>query len=368
MRDGKKGNLFAIMVVVLALSVAGPSFGQDSGQTQDQSGAQAGAQAGTRAGHSVPDGQEMKVSGVILKRTADNFTMLSERGEEIVVTLTNETEVKEKKSNPFRRARNYAVTQLLRGLQVEVEGSGDSAGTLVAEKIKFKDNDLRVASSIESRVTPVEGKLGEAETRLSQSEQNAQRMSGQIEELTTISNAARGGAKAAQESADAAAQSAQQANTGVRVTNERISALDDYDVKNSATVNFKVGSAVLSKESQETLDGIAQEAKNEKGFVLEVTGFASADGAEAYNRRLSQRRADAVIQYLAENHEIPLRRLITPFGYGEKMPIADNSTREGRQQNRRVEVKVLVNKGLVQSASTQSGSPATSTTQNPENR
>jgi outer membrane protein OmpA-like peptidoglycan-associated protein len=375
MRDGKKSNLFAIMVVVLALSVAGPSFGQESGQTQDQSPAKSEAQAGARASHSVPAGQEIKASGVILKRTADNFTMLSERGEEIVVTLTNDTEVKEKKSNPFRRARNYATTQLLRGLQVQVEGAGDSAGTLVAEEIRFKDDDFRVASSIESRVTPVEGKLVEAETRLSQSEQNAQRMSGQIDELTSISNAARGGAKAAQETADAAVlsaqqanQSAQQANTGVRVTNERISALDDFEVKNSATVKFRVGSAVLSKEGQATLDSIAEEAKNEKGFVLEVTGFASADGNEAYNRRLSQRRADAVIQYLAENHEIPLRRLITPFGYGEKMPVADNSTREGRQQNRRVEVRILVNKGLVQSASTQSGSSTQSAPQNPENR
>jgi outer membrane protein OmpA-like peptidoglycan-associated protein len=152
------------------------------------------------------------------------------------------------------------------------------------------------------------------------------------------------------------------------VTNERISALDDFEVKNSATVKFRVGSAVLSKEGQATLDSIAEEAKNEKGFVLEVTGFASADGNEAYNRRLSQRRADAVIQYLAENHEIPLRRLITPFGYGEKMPVADNSTREGRQQNRRVEVRILVNKGLVQSASTQSGSSTQSAPQNPENR
>jgi outer membrane protein OmpA-like peptidoglycan-associated protein len=159
-------------------------------------------------------------------------------------------------------------------------------------------------------------------------------------------------------------QSASQANAGVKTTNERISSLDDFDVKNSTTVNFKVGSAVLSQDAKATLDRIAEEAKNEKGFVLEITGFASADGSEDFNRRLSQRRADAVIRYLAENHEIPLRRLVTPFGYGEKQPVADNTTREGRQQNRRVEVKILVNKGLIQSAAS-TGEP---TQQNPENR
>ncbi|HYX40921.1 MAG TPA: OmpA family protein, partial [Pyrinomonadaceae bacterium] len=65
---------------------------------------------------------------------------------------------------------------------------------------------------------------------------------------------------------------------------------------------------------------------------------------------LSQRRADAVVRYLAEIHNIPLRRIITPFGYGSAQAVADNSTREGRQQNRRVEVSVLVNRGLLQSA------------------
>jgi len=125
--------------------------------------------------------------------------------------------------------------------------------------------------------------------------------------------------------------------------------LDDFDVKNSMTVTFKVGSAALSKEAKEELDKLAEEAKTDKGYVIEITGYASADGPEDYNRRLSQMRADAVVRYLAENHNVPLRRIVTPFGYGEKMPVADNKTRDGREQNRRVEVKVLMNKGLLES-------------------
>ena len=91
---------------------------------------------------------------------------------------------------------------------------------------------------------------------------------------------------------------------------------------------------------------------NAKGYVLEVSGYADTTGSIARNRALSQRRADAVIRYLVENHNIPLRRIITPYGYGELNPVADNTSREGRAQNRRVEIKLLVNKGLTTAAPT----------------
>ena len=89
-------------------------------------------------------------------------------------------------------------------------------------------------------------------------------------------------------------------------------------------------------------------------YMIEVTGFASADGSTAKNKALSDRRAEAVKDYLIEQHKIPLRRLTTSYGFGELEPIADNKTREGRAQNRRVEVKILVNKGLTQPAPTMS--------------
>jgi outer membrane protein OmpA-like peptidoglycan-associated protein len=295
------------------------------------------------ANRRIISGQKQKIKGVIVRRDADSFIMRDLSGAELTVVLTNSTKVEEKKGNPFRRARNYGMTQLLRGLNLEVEGRGDSQGALVAEKIKFTEDDLMVAQTVESRVTPVEGRVGEAETRLTQAEQNAQRLSGQLEELSAISNAARGGAKAAQETADAAI-------AGVNATNQRISSLvtglDEYEPKASVTVNFKVGSAALSPEAKAMLDEIAAQAKAERGYILEVSGFASSDGNPDLNRRLSQNRADSVVRYLAEIHLIPLRRIITPFGYGAANPVADNTTRDGREQNRRVEVKILVNRGL----------------------
>jgi outer membrane protein OmpA-like peptidoglycan-associated protein len=295
-----------------------------------------GASASTR---SAAAGQKMTIKGVVVRREADTFTVRDINDVDTVVRLTDATRVSEKKSNPFRRARNYATTTILRGLNVEVKGRGDASGQLVAENVRFSDEEFKVARTIESRVNPVENRVGSAEGRIGQVEQNAQRMSGQLDELAAISNAARGGAKAAQETADAAV-------AGVNATNERITALDDYEASETLSINFRSGSAVLTADSKSKLDSIAQKAASTKGYVLEVSGFTDAVGGLDYNRRLSARRADAVIRYLVENHRIPLRRIITPYGYGESNAVAENTSRTGRAQNRRVEVKLLVNKGL----------------------
>ena len=80
--------------------------------------------------------------------------------------------------------------------------------------------------------------------------------------------------------------------------------------------------------------------------MLEVVGFADTTGNTARNRSLSERRANAVIGYLVMKHNLPLQRLIQPFGYGDSKPVAANNTAEGRAKNRRVEVKILINKGI----------------------
>jgi outer membrane protein OmpA-like peptidoglycan-associated protein len=113
-------------------------------------------------------------------------------------------------------------------------------------------------------------------------------------------------------------------------------------------VNFRVNSAVLSPEAKMKLDQVAQAAMQLKGYTIEITGFASAEGSTQRNKALSENRARAVINYLVETHNIPLRRIGTSFGFGELQAVADNTTREGREQNRRVEVKLMVSRGLNQ--------------------
>ena len=93
--------------------------------------------------------------------------------------------------------------------------------------------------------------------------------------------------------------------------------MDDYEPQTAVAVNFRSGISVLSKDSKATLDDVATKALNSKGYVLEISGFADTTGSVNRKRVLSQRRADTVIRYLIENHNIPLRRIITPYGYGE---------------------------------------------------
>jgi outer membrane protein OmpA-like peptidoglycan-associated protein len=285
----------------MMLTLSSPVLGQES-QSRDT-----GVRPGNRI---VTNGAKAKVSGIIIRREADTFSVADDSNTETVVMLTDRTSVKSK-GGFFRSGKDYGVTSLLRGLRVEVEGRGNSDGQLVADKVRFDSGDLKFAKVVDSRVAPVE----EANKRLS----------GQVEEAGELSKLARNEAGKA---------------------HERISALDDYAVQDSIAVLFKVNSAVISAEDRHALDELAQKAAATKGYVIEIAGFADSTGNTARNRVLSQQRADAVVRYLQENHDIPLRRMITPFGYGDLRPVADNSSEEGRRQNRRVEVKILVSKGI----------------------
>jgi OOP family OmpA-OmpF porin len=331
-----KFKMFSSLIIMLALLTVSAAMVAAQDTTTP---------AGAR---SVASGEKMKIKGVVTRRDADTFIVRDANGVDTTVRLDDQTSVKSK-GGFLRSGTNYAQTNILRGLNLEVEGRGNAAGELAATKVRFNEADFRVARAVESRAAPLEDRATTTERKLSAVEENAQRLSGQLDELSAVANTARGGARAAQETADAAV-------AGVNLTNERISALDDYEPQSVAAVNFRTGSSILSTDSKTKLDDIATKALNAKGYVLEVSGYADSTGSITRNRMLSQRRADAVIRYLVENHNIPLRRIVTPYGYGETNPIAENTSREGRAENRRVEIKLLVNKGLTQPAPTVSGS------------
>jgi outer membrane protein OmpA-like peptidoglycan-associated protein len=139
---------------------------------------------------------------------------------------------------------------------------------------------------------------------------------------------------------------AAEARREVTAVNERVTALDEFDEHAIVAVTFRVNSAVLSPEAKRQLDQFATKTVNAKAYTIEVAGHTDSTGSEAKNFRLSRDRADAVIQYLAVNHKIPLRRFTTPMGYGKAEAVADNTTAAGRAQNRRVQVKMMLNRGL----------------------
>ena len=293
-----------LLVCGLGLVLAGTPlvFGQgSSGQTTKDP---------TTNVRPVPSGAKMKFKGVVIRRDADTFMVRDRSRVDTQVLLTDNTSIKTY-GGFLRSGKKYAITDILRGLIVEVEGRGDAQGQLVAEKIRFNESDMRAAIITDTRVNPVE--------------ENQQRIAGQMDELHAI---------------------AAEARAEATMANERVSALDDYDVQETVAVNFRVNSAVLSPEAKQQLDTLAAKASNVKGYVIEISGHTDSTGSVAKNFHLSQQRAESVVQYLAVNHKIPLRRFITPMGYGKTEAVADNTTAAGRAQNRRVEVKILVNRGM----------------------
>lgn len=282
---------------------------------------------------SIASGQQVKkLKGIVIKRNADSFVMRDPTGSgpETFVVLTPATEVKSHKRGLFKGSKDYGVSYILRGLRLEVDGTGNAEGQLVADKIRFDEQDLRSAQGLQ--VT--DALAQENEARVAAAEENARKLAGQIEENTALANQA-------QARADAAMKEAELANT-------RINGLDDYDPVRTFTVLFRTGSAVLTPKAKADMDAGAAwvRSQNTKGWVVAVVGFADTQGNTARNRSLSERRANAVIGYLVMKHNLPLQRLVQPFGYGDSNPAADNATAAGRAKNRRVEIRLLANKGI----------------------
>jgi outer membrane protein OmpA-like peptidoglycan-associated protein len=166
-------------------------------------------------------------------------------------------------------------------------------------------------------------------------------MKGQIADLDRGVADARGRADEAMNAANTA--SAKVDTVDQRI-NQRISSLDVWKLENTQAVLFRVGSARLTAEGKTLLDELAAKTTSNNGYLIEIQGFTDSTGSPEANRRLSEARAKAVFQYLAEK-EVPIHKMQI-VGFGEAKPIAENTTRAGRQENRRVEVRLLTNEAL----------------------
>ncbi|HKO45280.1 MAG TPA: OmpA family protein [Pyrinomonadaceae bacterium] len=287
---------------------------------------------------SVPQ-EVKKFKGVVVKRDPDSFTMAETTGgAQTTVLLTERTEVKSHKRGAFRGSKEYAASYILRGLRLEVDGDRNADGSIVADKIRFDEQDLRTAQALKATLDPAEAELNE-KLRLQQQEQ--ERLAGQLDENRALT-------AQAQASADAAAEAARKAQSTADHANNRINGLDDFDPLKTITVHFRTGSAALSPKAKATIDEAAAWVRTQdtKGWVMAVIGYADSTGSSQRNIDLSERRANAVIYYIVSKYKMPLNRLVQPFGYGQLEPVAGNSTKAGRAKNRRVEVRLMVNKGI----------------------
>jgi OOP family OmpA-OmpF porin len=293
-------------------------------------------------------GEKAAVKGVILSRDGDSMKVRADDDTVDTIDLTSETKV-QLRHGVFGSKSAMETKALVPGLHIEARGKGNDKGDLVAEKVIFDPNSMRASRQIDARVSPLEARTGGVEGRATTLEGRAGQLEGRAGQIEGKQTDLENTEKQTQSQVGQVKTAAEQANQGVNSVNGRVSNLDNYDPKENVSVYFRVNSAVLSAQAKQDLDDLAGKAKGEKGYMIQIAGFADKTGNAAVNQELSQRRADAVIHYLEENGDIPLHRILAPAGLGTSHEAADNKTSAGRKLNRRVEVKVLVNQGLVAS-------------------
>lgn len=294
---------------------------------------------------SIGNGLETKVKGVIQARDGDKIRLREPDNALVTIQVTDATKIALKHGMFGMSRTGMEATSLVPGLRLDAEGKGNDKGELVAAKISFDPNDLRAARSVDTRVSPLESRTGQLEGRAGQLEGRA----GELETKSTELEGRTTQLDQQQKQTDATVakvnDSATKANAGVDNLGHRVSDLDDYETKGSTTVYFAVKSTKLTAEACKELDSLIDQMKSEKGYMIEVAGFADTTGNPEKNVELSERRAAAVVQYL-QMKDVPLRRILAPAGLGTTHNVADNTTPQGRKQNRRVEVRVLVNRGI----------------------
>ena len=287
----------------------------------------------------IPAGKEVTLTGNVTMAGENSFTVCDQEGAESIVQLTNSTRITTHRRGIFRGAKTHDKASLLVGLLVTVKGRGNEAGELMAKWVRFHDSNYKATTAVNTRAIPIE--------------RAQDRMADQLDETTFVATAAKKEARIAQEGADKAQSMAESARTEAAVAQRtatgahaKIATIDDFETVEELVVNFKAGSAVLTEEAKTKLDEFAAMAVGAKGYAIEICAFASKEGGAAFNHQLSQERAEVVMDYLINTGKVAPRRFITPYSGGVNNPIADNSTREGRMQNRRTEVKLLVSRGL----------------------
>lgn len=248
----------------------------------------------TPAATAMTAGPEIK--GVISARNDDKIKVTATNGTSTVITVTDATRVKT--GGLFSSNSKYSAESLLNGLPVTVKtmqsADGQPGMGLVASQITFRNNDLKTATMIRNATDQ------------------------RFEEQTAATEALRG----------------------------RMGDIDKYNIKATTNVHFDTGKANLSPEDKESLCATATTAAGNENALMLVVGYTDATGSDEFNQQLSEQRANRVINYLQQACGWKPYRMLTPTGMAKADPLADNDTPEGKAQNRRVAVNILVSKSV----------------------
>lgn len=269
--------------------------------------------------------QTVKVQGLIKGRSGAEMILQTSDQPQMKVLLTDATQVSQVQGVFKARHKEMGMAALIPGLQVQVQGSYNAQNELVADKVSFKGNDLEQAQAIQA---------GMHETQV-KTQQNQQELEKQNAEL------------AAQNQALQQQQKEVDANkAAIAAAVARFGQLDDYYIMDEVTVYFANGQIKVDPKYIPQLTALSQKAKTITGYMIQVKGYASSTGSVALNQKLSEERANNVVNVLIQQGSIPLTNMLAPGAMGESKQVGNDATAEGQAENRRVVVRVLQNKGI----------------------
>lgn len=265
-----------------------------------------------------PAGENGRVTGpIVMKRGTDLLIRDETTKETSVVTLQPATRITRPSGFLNLDRKAYSPSILMPGLLIDVRGTGDSRGTLAADRISFHESALQTAIQIAA----ADEELRAEERRL------AATVRANHESLIAAIDRVRDSLAALKK----------------RLAERPRPA---FAIKASATVHFAPGSVELTTEARRTLDVLIAQNRGTEDFRIDVAGFTDTTGPADLNEMLSTTRARAVVDYLTRVHAIAPQRFANPVGEEASHPVAPNDTPAGRAQNRRVEVQVLVHRGV----------------------
>jgi outer membrane protein OmpA-like peptidoglycan-associated protein len=284
-------------------------------------------------------GDKAEFKGMINDRAGGTLLIKTASGNRTVI-LTDETRTKDNTGLFGWGREELSSSVLIPGLKVDIDGVvADEEGRITAKTITVDGDDLETSELIQAGLHPTAEQVA---ANMKAIEANAERSHLNAQDIAAIKK------YIAMYEQNAAAHKTQtdQNIKDIQEATNRFMALREYDVKHQATVKFPVGSSTISPQDQEQLKQLAQNALQTTGYIVEVTGHADANGDDKMNEKLSEDRAKAVVGYLIQQGGVPVHRVVAPGAMGEYGPVASNETPAGRAENRRVEVKVLVNRGM----------------------
>jgi len=276
--------------------------------------------------------QQVTIDGLVTGRSGPAMSVKTADTPRLTVLLSDSTKATEKGGFLGLDRKDLGIAALVPGLAVKVEGSYDSDHQLVAKKVTFSRNALNTARQIDAGLHPVNEQVAAAQDQLKSDRRD-------IDQTQQDIDATKQGLAATNEATAANTQ-------GIGKANQRFTTLDQFETKDSITVNFANGKATVTKKDKDQLTDFVKSAADTPGYMIEVQGYASTSGSPALNQKLSAERADAVLAIIQQTGVVPMTRILAPAAMGTTNQIATEHTRSAQAQNRRVVVTIVVNKGI----------------------